>query len=188
MQKIIWLRIFCGRDLFFHIKAQCRNECILVVINLIVSGEHRVYFNTNVCSRFCCTPRPFQAYGYPSLLPYMGGLVFILVFRQECVPNAAVYSKLSILWHYSIGSSFSPHTRHYILFSDFSLSPVFTAEDFGIAALLRDRLLARSLLRLLIILRPDTPLFLTGEWNGVFFGAFCALLLSWYLLTVGFRP
>ena len=69
------------------------NECILVVINLIVSGEHRVHFNTNVCSRFCCTPRPFQAYGYPSLLPYMGGSVFILVFRQECVPDAAVYFK-----------------------------------------------------------------------------------------------
>ena len=60
---------------------------------LFVSGEHRVHYNTNVCSRFCCTPRPFQAYGYPSLLPYMGGSVFILVFRQECVPNAAVYFK-----------------------------------------------------------------------------------------------
>ena len=62
------------------------NECILVVINLIVSGEHRAHYNTNVCSRFCCTPRPFQAYGYPSLLPYMGGSVFILDKRQECVP------------------------------------------------------------------------------------------------------
>ena len=69
------------------------NECILVVINLIVSGEHRVHFNTNVCSRFCCTTHPFQAFGYPSLLPYMGGLIFILVFRQECVPDAAVYFK-----------------------------------------------------------------------------------------------
>ena len=74
-----------------------------------------------------------------------------------------MHSKLSVLWHDSIGSSFSPHTRHYILFSDFSLSPVFTAEDFGITALLRDRLLARSLLRLLIIIRPDFPNFLTGE-------------------------
>ena len=60
---------------------------------LSVSGEHRVHFNTNVCSRFCCTPRPFQAYGYPLLLLYLGGSVFILVFRQECVPNAAVYFK-----------------------------------------------------------------------------------------------
>ena len=48
------------------------NECILVVINLIVSSEHSVHFNTNVCSRFCCTPRPFQACGYPLLLLYMG--------------------------------------------------------------------------------------------------------------------
>ena len=43
---------------------------------LIVSGEQRVHFNTNVCSRFCCTPRPFQAYGYPLLLLYMGGFGF----------------------------------------------------------------------------------------------------------------
>ena len=139
---------------------------------LFVSGEHRVHYNINVCSRFCCTPRPFQAYGYPLLLLYLGGLVFILVFRQECVPNAAVYSKLLVLWHNSIGSSFSPHTRHYILFSDFSLSPVFAAEDFKIAALLRDRLLARSLLRLLIIIRPDTPIFLTGEQLECFSGPF----------------
>ena len=40
---------------------------------LFVSGEHRVHCNTNVCSGFCCTPRPFQAYGYPSLLLYMRG-------------------------------------------------------------------------------------------------------------------
>ena len=60
---------------------------------LIVSGEHCVHCNTNVCSRFCCITHPFQAFGFPSLLPYMGGLVFILVFRQECVPNAAMYFK-----------------------------------------------------------------------------------------------
>ena len=109
-----------------------------------------------------------------------GGSVFILVFRQECVPNAAVYLRLLVLWHDSIGSSFSPHTRHYILFSDFSLSPVFTAEDFGITALLRDRLLARSLLRLLIIIRPDTPIFLTGEQLACFSGLLClaSLLVS----------
>ena len=160
---------------------------------LFVGGGHRVHFNTNVCSRFCCTPRPFQAYGYPSLLPYMGGLVFILAFRQECVPNAAVYSRLSVLWRYPTGFSFSPRTRHYSLFSDFSLSPVFTAVDFGIAALHRDRLMSvigfiRLLLRLLIILKPDALIFLTGERISSFFGAFCALFLSWYLLTIGFRP
>ena len=93
------------------------NECILVVINLIVSGEHRVHFNTNVCSRFCCTTHPFQAFGYPSLLPYMGGSVFILVFRQECVPNAAVYFKAISQWHNSIGSLFlSTYTTLHTLF------------------------------------------------------------------------
>ena len=156
---------------------------------LSVSGEHRVHYNTNVCSRFCCTPRPFQAYEYPSLLPYMGGSVFILAFRQERVPNAAVYSRLSILWRYPTGSFYSPHTRHYILFSDFSLSPVFTAVDFGIAALHRDRLMSvigfvRRLLRLLIILRPDTLIFLTGERISMFFGPFapCFFIgISWLL-------
>ena len=161
---------------------------------LFVSGEHRVHFNTNVCSRFCCTPRPFQAYGYPLLLLYLGGSVFILVFRQECVPLQRCTLRLLVLWHNSIGSLFlSTCTTTRQLFSDFSLSPVFTAVDFGITALHRDRLMSiigffRRLLRLLIILRPDTPIFLTSEQIGVFFGAFCALLLSWYLLTVWFRP
>ena len=91
------------------------NECILVVINLIVSGEHSVHFNTNVCSRFCCTPRPFQAYGYPLLLLYLGGSVFILVFRQECVPLQRCTLRLSVLWRNSIGSLFlstCTTTRH----------------------------------------------------------------------------
>ena len=60
---------------------------------LIVSGEHRVHFNTNFCSRFCCTPRPFQAYGYPLLLLYLGGSVFILVFSTGVCAIAAVYFK-----------------------------------------------------------------------------------------------
>ena len=72
----------------------------------IVSGEHGVHFNTNVCSRFCCTTHPFQAFGYPLLLLYMGGLVFILVFRQECVPLQRCTLRLSVLWHNSIGSLF----------------------------------------------------------------------------------
>ena len=124
----------------------------------------------------------------------LGGSVFILVFRQECVPLQRYTLRLSVLWHNSIGSLFlSTCTTTRQLFSDFSLSPVFTAVDFGITALHRDRLMSvigffRRLLRLLIILRPDTPIFLTGERIGVFFGAFCALLLSWYLLTVWFRP
>ena len=93
------------------------NECILVVINLIVSDEHRVHFNTNVCSRFCCTTHPFKALGYPSLLSYMGGLVFILVFRQECVPVQRCTLRLLVLWHNSIGSLFlSTYTTLHPLF------------------------------------------------------------------------
>ena len=82
---------------------------------LIVSGEHSVHFNTNVCSRFCCTTHPFQAFGYPLLLLYLGGSVFILVFRQECVPLQRCTLRLSVLWHNSIGSLFlstCTTTRH----------------------------------------------------------------------------
>ena len=114
-----------------------------------------------------------------------GGSVFILVFRQECVPMQRCTLRLSVLWHNSIGSLFlSTYTTLDILFSDFSLSPVLTAEDFGIVALLRDRLLARCLLRLLIIIRPDTPSFLTGEEMACFSGPFvpCFFLgISWQL-------
>ena len=98
---------------------------------------------------------------------------------------AAVYFKVSVLWHNSIGSLFlSTYTTLDILFSDFFLSPVFTAEDFGIVALLRDRLLEKCLLRLLIIIRPDTPSFLTGEELACFSGPFvpCFFLgISWQL-------
>ena len=44
------------------------------------------------------------------------------------------------------------------------------------------------LLRLLISIKPDTLIFLTGERISVFFGAFCAVLLSWYFLTVMIPP
>ena len=100
-----------------------------------------------------------------------GGFGFHPSLSTRVCAIAAVHLRLSVLWHDSIGSSFSPHARQPdILLSDFSLSPVFTAEDFGIAVLLRDRLLARSLLRLLIIIRPDTPIFLTGEQLACFRG------------------
>ena len=39
-----------------------------------------------------------------------------------------------------------------------------------------------------ISIRPDTLIFLTGERISVFFGAFCAVLLCWYLLTVMIPP
>ena len=60
---------------------------------LSVSGEHRVHCNTNVCSRFCCTPRPFQAYGYSSLLPYIGGFGIHPSLSTGVCANAAVYFK-----------------------------------------------------------------------------------------------
>ena len=126
---------------FINQNVGMKREIIIIIIiimyissnYLIVSGEHRVHFNTNFCSRFCCTPRPFQAYGYPLLLLYLGGSVFILVFRQECVPLQRCTLRLSVLWHDSIGSLFlSTCTTLDSLFSDFSLSPVFTAVDSGI--------------------------------------------------------
>ena len=79
--------------LLAKIKKMCLNECILVVINLIVSGEHSVHFNTNVCSRFCCTPRSFQAYGYPSLLPYVGRFGFHPSLSTGACAPVAVYFK-----------------------------------------------------------------------------------------------
>ena len=60
---------------------------------LSVSGEHRVHFNTNVCSRFCCTTHPFSGFRVPIAVPYMGGSVFILVIRRGVCANAAVYFK-----------------------------------------------------------------------------------------------
>ena len=60
---------------------------------LFVSGEHSVHFNTNVCSRFCCTPRPFQAYGYPLLLLYLGGFGFHPSLSTGVCAIAAVYFK-----------------------------------------------------------------------------------------------
>ena len=102
-----------------HIKFDDENLIIIIMYissnYLIVSGEHSVHFNTNFCSRFCCTPRPFQAYEYPLLLLYLGGSVFILVFRQECVPLQRCTLRLSVLWHNSIGSFFlstCTTTRH----------------------------------------------------------------------------
>ena len=145
---------------------------------LSVSGEHRVHFNTNVCSRLCCTPRPFQAYGYPSLLTYMGGSVFILVLRQECVPNAAVYFK-------AISPMTLPHRFFVSLHihdttSFFRISPCPMCSLLWISGLRHsteiDSLFVIGffwrLLRLLIIFRPDTLMFLTGERISVFSGPF----------------
>ena len=102
--------------------------------------------------------------------------------------------RLLVLWRNPIGSLFlSPHTRHYILFSDFPcplcsllwISGLWHSTEIDSLSVVG---FFRRLLRLLIIIRPDTPIFLTGEQISVFFGAFYIVLLCWYLLTVRFRP
>ena len=110
---------------------------------LIVSGEHRVHYNTNVCSRFCCTTHPFQAFEYPSLLPCMGGLVFILVFRREWVPNTAVYFKAisPITQPYRFLVSLYMYDTRQSLFG-FLPVPCVHCCGFGNMALHRDRLLS----------------------------------------------
>ena len=110
---------------------------------LIVSGEHRVHFNSNVCSRFCCTTHPFQAFGYPSLLPDMGGSVFILVFRRKCVPNTAVYFKAisPITQPYRFLVSLHMYDTRQSLFG-FLPVPCVHCYGFGNMALHRDRLLS----------------------------------------------
>ena len=96
------------------------NNAIIMYISSnysIVSGEHRVHFNTNVCSRFCCTTHPFQAFGYPSLLPYMGiGFHPSLLDKSVCQMQRCTL-RLSVLWHYSIDSLFlSTYTTLHPLF------------------------------------------------------------------------
>ena len=89
----------------------------------------------------CCTSHPFQAFGYPSLLPYMGGSVFILVIRRGVCANAAVYFKAisPMTQSHRFLVTLHMHDTTYS-FSDFSLSHVFNAVDFGIVALHIDRL------------------------------------------------
>ena len=157
---------------------------------LFVSGEHRVHCNTNVCSRLCCTTHSFQAFRYSSLLPYMGGSVFILVFRRGVCANAAVYFK-------AISPMTQPHRFivclhiHNITYS-FRISPCPLCSLLWISGLWHsteiDSLSVvgffRCLLRLLIIIRPDTPIFLTGEQLVCFSGPFvpCFFLgISWQL-------
>ena len=136
---------------------------------MFASGEHRAHYNINVCSRLCCTTHPFQAFEYPSLLPFMGGSVFILVIRRGVCANAAVYFKV-----------ISPMTQpHRFLVSlhihdttySFRISPCPLCSLLWISGLWHsaeiDSLSVvdffRRLLRLLIIIRPGTPIFLTGE-------------------------
>ena len=54
-------------------------EIIIILISsnyLIVSGEHRVHCNTNVCSRFCCTTHSFSGFRVPIAVALHGGFGF----------------------------------------------------------------------------------------------------------------
>ena len=124
-----------------------------------------------------------------------GGLVFILVFRQECAPLQRCTLRLSVLWHNSIGSLFlsTCTTTWQSLFGFLPVPCVHCCgfRDYGTpqrSTHVCNRILQASSTSANNPFRPDTLIFLTGERIGVFFGAFCALLLSWYLLTVWFRP
>ena len=102
-KRLYWLK-FIGEGFSFKIKSFWIFDLIsnffkIIIIMFIssnylfVSGEHRVHFNTNVCSRFCCTPCPFQAYGYPLLLLYLGGFGFHPSLSTGVCAIAAVYFK-----------------------------------------------------------------------------------------------
>ena len=126
---------------------------------LFVSGEHRAHYNTNVCSRFCCTIHPFQAFGYPSLLPYMRGSVFILVIRRGVCANAAVYFKATnpmTLSHRFLVSLHIHDTTYSFRISPCPLCSLLWISGFWHSTEIDSR---RCLLRLLIINRPDTPTF-----------------------------
>ena len=103
------------------------------------------------------------------------GLVFILVFQQECVPNAAVCFK-----------AISPMTQfHRFLVSlhihdttaSFRISPCPLCSLLWISGFRHSTEIGsrRNLLRLLIIFRPDTLIFLTGERISVFFRSLLCL-------------
>ena len=74
---------------------------------LIVSGEHSVHFSTPMSAPGSAARLAlFRLAGTHYCCSTWGGLVFILVFRQECVPLQRCTLRLSILWHDSIGSLF----------------------------------------------------------------------------------
>ena len=130
---------------------------------------------------------PFSGFRVPIAVALHGGSVFILVFRWECVSNTAVYFKAigPVTQSYRFLVSLRIYDTN-IFFSDFSVSPLFTAVDSGISHSTEiDFCLylvtSLRLLRLLISIRPDTLIFLTGEQLACFSEPFCAVLLyiSW---------
>ena len=101
---------------FLQIEFDIFAKYIIIFISsnyLIVSGEHRVHFNTNVCSRFCCTTHPFQTFGYPSLLPYMGVRFSSKSFDGSvCQIQRCTLKAISPITQPYRFLCFSPHIRH----------------------------------------------------------------------------
>ena len=120
----------------------------------------------------------------------MGGSVFILVFRRGLCANAAVYFKaiIPVTQPHRFLVSISIHDTTY----SFRISPCPLCSLLWISGLWHsteiDSLSVvgffRRLLRLLIIIKPDTLIFLTGEQLSCFSGPFvpCFFIgISWQL-------
>ena len=113
-----------------------------------------------------------------------GGLVFILVFRQECAPLQRCTLRLSVLWHNSIGSLFlsTCTTTWQSLFGFLPVPCVHCCgfRDYGTpqrSTHVCNRILQAS------STSANNPLGQTRERIGVFFGAFLCLAsflgISW---------
>ena len=111
-----------------------------------------------------------------------GGLVFILIFRQECVPLQRCTLRLSVLWHNSIGSLFlstCTTTRH----TPFGFLPVPCVHCWGFRDCGTPQ---RSAPHKESSTSTNNPYArhtnFPDRWTiGVFFGAFCTLhFLSWF--------
>ena len=150
------------------------------------------------------TVTPMSALGSAALLTLLrlsgthrcclkwGGSVFILVIRRGVCVNAAVYFKAISPMTLPIGSLFlSTYTTLHTLFGFLPVPCVHCCgfRDYGTpqrSTLCLVISFFRRLLHLLIIIRPNTPIFLTDEQLACYF-FFCVVLLCWYLLTIRFR-
>ena len=136
----------------------------------------------------------FRLSVYPYRLVYLGVKLHSSLSTGSTYHYSGVLLRLSVLWRYPIASLFSLHcTTRNSLFWTSSLFPARTAVDSGIWHSIEvDSLPVIGfyllLLRLQISFRPDTLIFFTGEQISVFFEAYCAVLLYWYLLTVKISP
>ena len=112
---------------------------------------------------------PFSGFRVPIAVALHGGSIFILVFRRRVCANATVYFKaISPMTHsHRLLVSLRIHNTTY----SFRISPCPLCSLLWISGLwhfteidsLSIVVFLRHLLRLQIIIRPDTPIFLTGE-------------------------